>query len=64
MAFGVGYQVGETLQQLSVRCQFGGSQHIDEFTVRFVHFVHVHHQVIGPGEGGVALLGGGIGHGE
>jgi hypothetical protein len=29
-----------------------------------VHFVHVQHQVVRPGEGGLQVQGGGVGHGE
>jgi hypothetical protein len=53
MLFGMRDQAFETRDDLVIWGQFGGSQQVDKLAVRLVHFVHVHHQVVRPGEGGL-----------
>ena len=53
MLFGVGDQLDETVYQLVFGRQLGGGQQVNKLAVRLVHFVHVHHQVVRPGERGL-----------
>ena len=64
MLFGVGNQSNEAVDQLVIRGGFSGGQHVDKLAVGLVHFVHVQHQVVRPGEGGLQVQGGGVGHVE